>query len=135
MFVIDCSVTMAWVFDDEDDPYAASVRDRLDADVAVVPAIWPMEVGNALVVAERRARISRANALRFVEILRQLPIDVDATPTLAALDELLQVARDAGVSAYDASYLELAATHGLALASLDEGLKRAARELGVALLD
>lgn len=126
---------MAWVFDDEDDPYAASVRDRLDADVAVVPAIWPLEVGNALVVAERRARISRANALRFVEILRQLPIDVDATPTLAALDELLQVARDAGVSAYDASYLELAATHGLALASLDGGLQRAARQLGVALLD
>ena len=69
MFVLDCSVTMAWVFDDEDDAYAASVRDRLDADVALVPSIWPLEVGNALVVAERRKRVSRAEALRFLEIL------------------------------------------------------------------
>lgn len=135
MFVLDCSVTMAWVFADEDDPYAASVRDRLDGDVAVVPAVWPLEVGNALLVAERRKRVSRADAVRFVGILHQLPIDVDATPTLASLDDVLQMAREAGLSTYDAGYLELAATHGLPLATLDERLKRAARQLGVALLD
>ena len=135
MFVLDCSVTMAWVFADEDDLYAASVRDRLDADVAVVPAVWPLEVGNALLVAERRKRVSRADAARFVGILHQLPIDVDATPTLASLDDVLQMAREAGLSTYDAGYLELAATHGLPLATLDERLKRAARQLGVALLD
>jgi predicted nucleic acid-binding protein len=133
VFVLDCSVTMAWVFADEDDPYAVSVRDRLEDDVAIVPAVWPLEVGNALLVAERRRRVSRAEALRFVEILHQLPIDVDATPTLAALDDLLQIARDTELSAYDAGYLELAATHGLPLATTDKGLRRAARRLGVTL--
>jgi len=134
VLVLDCSVTMAWVFDDEDDPYAASVRDRLDADVAVVPSLWPLEVGNALVVAERRKRVSRAEALRFLGILGQLPIDVDATPTLASVDGVLQLAHETGLSVYDAAYLELSATHGLPLATLDAALRRAARKVGVKIL-
>jgi predicted nucleic acid-binding protein len=134
VFVLDCSVTMAWVFDDEDDPYAASVRDRLDADMALVPSIWPLEVGDSLVVAERRKRVSRAEALRFLGILRQLPIDVDATPTLASVDGALQIAHQTGLSVYDAAYLELSATHGLSLATLDVALARAARKVGVKIL-
>jgi predicted nucleic acid-binding protein len=134
VFVLDASVTMAWVFSDEDDPHAASVRDLLSVDVAIVPAIWPLEVGNALAVAERRGRLTRAEALRFAEILRALPIDVDVAPTLKDVEALGELAHETGVSVYDAGYLELAATHGLPLASLDERLRRAARQLGVALL-
>jgi predicted nucleic acid-binding protein len=134
VFVLDCSVAMAWIFADEDDPYAASVRDRLAADTAVVPSIWPLEVGNALVVAERHKRVSRAEALRFLELLRQLPIDVDATPTLTSVEGVLQLAHETGLSVYDAAYLELSATHGLPLATLDKGLRTATRRLGVALV-
>jgi predicted nucleic acid-binding protein len=126
---------MAWVFADEDDPYAATVRDRFGDDVACVPVIWPLEVGNALVVAERRGRLTRAEALRFSGLLRALPIDVDATPTLQDVEALSELAHETGLSVYDAGYLELAATHGLPLATLDERLKRAAQQLGVALLD
>jgi predicted nucleic acid-binding protein len=135
MFVLDCSVTVAWAFDDEDAPRAAVVRDRLGEDLAVVPAIWALEVGNALLVAERRQRISRAESARFVEILRALPIDVDATPALGTLGSLLSLARQTGVSVYDAGYLDLAAAHGLPLATLDKALERAARQIGVALLE
>lgn len=134
VFVLDCSVTMAWVFDDEDDPHAASVRDRLDTDVAVVPSIWPLEVGSALVVAERHRRVSRAEALCFLGILGQLPIDVDAPPTAASVDGVLQLAHETGLSVYDAAYLELSATRGLPLATLDAGLRRAARKMGVKIL-
>ncbi len=135
MFVLDCSVTMAWVFDDEDDPHAASVRDRLEADVALVPAIWPLEVGNTLAVAERRGRVSRAETMRFLEVLHQLPIDVDGTPTLTAVDGALPIARETGLSVYDAAYLDLAATHGLPLATLDKRLAAAASKVGVPLCD
>lgn len=134
MFVLDCSVSMAWIFDDEDDAYAASVRDRLTSEAAVVPAIWPLEVGNALLVAERRRRIKRAESLRFSQILGALPIDIDATPTLQDAEALCELARDVGLSVYDATYLELAATHGLPLATLDKSLARAAAGLGVALV-
>jgi len=135
MFVLDCSVTMAWAFDDEDAPRAAGMRDRLGEDLAVVPAIWALEVGNALLAAERRQRISRAESARFVEILRALPIDVDATPALGTLGSPLSLARQTGVSVYDAGYLDLAAARGLPLATLDKALERAARQIGVALLE
>jgi len=135
MFVLDCSVTMAWAFDDEDVPRAAAIRDRLGEDLAVVPAIWALEVGNALLVAERRERISRAESVRFVEILRALPIDVDATPALGTMSGLLSLASQTDVSVYDAGYLDLAAAHGLPLATLDKALERAARQIGVALLE
>jgi len=134
VFVLDCSVTMAWIFDDEDDPHAAAVRDRLDHGMAIVPSIWPLEVCNALVVAERRRRVSRAEAVRFLEVLRQLPIDVDAMPTLASVDGAFQLARETGLSLYDAAYLELAATHGLPLATLDAALGTAAGKVGVEIL-
>ncbi len=135
MFVLDCSVTMAWVFDDQDDPHAAAVRDRLEADVALVPAIWPLEVGNTLVVAERGGRVSRAETMHFLEVLHQLPIDVDGTPTLTMVDGALPIARETGLSVYDAAYLDLAATHGLPLATLDKRLAAAAAEVGVPLYD
>jgi predicted nucleic acid-binding protein len=135
VFVLDCSVTMAWIFDDEDDPRAAAVRDRLGGDVALAPSIWPLEVGNALLVAERRERVSRAEALRFLEVLRQLPIDVDVTEAMVALDRALQIARETGVSAYDASYLELAARFGVPLATLDRRMVAAAAQVGVALCE
>jgi predicted nucleic acid-binding protein len=135
VFVLDCSVTLAWLFDDEDDPQAAAVRDRLDADMALVPAIWPLEVANALVVAERRERVSRAEALRFLEVLRRLPIDVGAMPSLVAIEGALQIAHETGLSLYDAAYLDLAATQGLPLATLDRRLAAGAARVGVALCE
>jgi len=134
VFVLDCSVTMAWLFDDEDDPFAATVRDRLGPDMAVVPAIWPLEVGNALLTAERRKRITRAEALRFAELVRELPIDVAVSSTATLRGGGLQLAHDTGLSMYDASYLELAAEQGLPLATLDDALRRAARKVGVPLV-
>jgi predicted nucleic acid-binding protein len=135
VFVLDCSVTMAWLFDDEDDPQAAAVRDRLDADMALVPAIWPLEVANALVVAERRERVSRAEALRFLEVLRRLPIDVGAMPSLVAIEGALHIAHETGLSLHDSAYLDLAATQGLPLATLDRRLAAAAASVGVALCE
>lgn len=129
--MLDCSVTMAWLFDDADDPHAASVRDRLDAGVALVPSIWPFEVANVLVVAERRKRVTRADSLRFLEVLGQLPIEVDAMPSLVTVRGAFQFARETGLSLYAAAYLDLAAAHGVPLATLDAALVRAAGKIGV----
>ena len=129
--MLDCSVTMAWLFDDEDDPHAAGVRDRLDADVALVPSIWPLEVANALAAAERRKRVSRAEGLRFLEVLRQVPIEVAAMPSLVSVEGAFQIAHETGLSLYAASYLDLAATRGVPLATLDAALGRAAGKIGV----
>ncbi|HEY5230790.1 MAG TPA: type II toxin-antitoxin system VapC family toxin, partial [Galbitalea sp.] len=62
MFVIDTSLAMAWCFEDEATPPTEAVLDRLREDQAVVPAIWPLEIANVLLVAERRGRLTEAQA-------------------------------------------------------------------------
>jgi len=133
-FVLDCSLTMAWCFDDEATPYTDGVRDQL-ADVrAIVPMLWPLEVANATIVGERRKRLDEARTLRFFALLSGLPIIIDDETATRAWSETSHLARAYNLSAYDAAYLELAIRRGLPLASLDDKLKAAAKSAGVALV-
>ena len=72
-FVLDASVTMAWCFEDEATPETWSVLDRLASEGAIVPALWPLEVGNILTQAERRQRTTAARISQFVEQLGPCP--------------------------------------------------------------
>lgn len=133
-FVTDCSVTMCWCFEDEADAYADQILEKLVVDETIVPAIWSLEVTNALLSGERRKRLSEADTLRFLEVLRSLPIIVDDTPLGQTLDDILALGRRHNLSSYDATYLELAMRQGVPLATLDERLVKAARASGVALI-
>lgn len=129
-FALDCSMTMAWCFEDEATPYSESVLEALADGEAFVPPIWSLEVANVLVVAERKKRLLPAQSLRFVELLQSLPIVLDAE--VRPLGEVLGLAREQRLSSYDASYLDLAVRAGLPLASLDQPLLEAASRFGVA---
>ena len=133
-FVLDPSVVMAWCFEDEADGYADSVLDLLVDSEAIVPSIWPLEVANVLLVAERRKRLTEAASLQFVNMLRELPITVDQESSERAFSEVFFVGRQQGLSAYDASYLELAMREGTALATRDKKLRKASVKCGVKLL-
>ena len=132
-FVLDCSVTMAWCFDDEADPRAQSALAALDTQEAIVPSHWPLEVANVLVGAERRQRITEANVARFLEIVGRLHITIDDQTARKACGDILALARTHGLTAYDAAYLELALRTGCSLVSLDAAMNRAATTLGIAL--
>lgn len=134
-FVVDASVTLTWCFEDEVRPYSENVLDLFLGSSALVPSIWPLEIANALVVGERRGRLTEAQAARFVQLLGELPIDVEELDLDTALGPILATARAHGLSSYDAAYLELAARQGLPLASLDDGLIRAAAAAGVRLVE
>ena len=82
--VIDASVTMAWCFDDEATPLTDGLLDRLRDQEAFVPALWQLEVANVLLIAERRGRITEAQATRFLDLLMQLPIRIDQSLTNVA---------------------------------------------------
>ncbi|MGH9464930.1 MAG: type II toxin-antitoxin system VapC family toxin [Thermoanaerobaculia bacterium] len=124
-FVLDCSVTMAWCFEDEADRYSDGVLASLSDAAAVVPGLWPLEVANVLMVSERRGRVTREDGQRFLEHLASLPITVD--PVAPAAGEILAVARAHRLSAYDAAYLHLAVRTDLPLATRDRTLRAAAR--------
>lgn len=129
-FVLDAAVSLAWCFEDEETPYASSVFDRLRTDRALVPTIWPVEVANTLLVGERRGRLTLATSTRFVRTLSGLSITVDDRTSSAAFGSILSLSRDLGLSAYDASYLELVAREGLPLATQDSRLRGAADRAG-----
>jgi predicted nucleic acid-binding protein len=129
--VLDCCLTMAWYFEDEATAYTNAVRDSLTAESAVVPALWPLEVANTLVMGERRNRSTEAKAAKWLRILGALPIAIDTETPFHALDMILTMARQHQLTAYDAAYLELAFRRHLPLATLDGKLGKAAQALGV----
>ena len=134
-FVVDASVTLTWCFEDEVRPYSENVLDLFLGSSALVPSIWPLEIVNALVVGERRGRLTEAQTARFVQLLGELPIDVEELDLATAFGPVLATARAHGLSSYDAAYLELAARRGLPLASLDDRLVRAASAAGVRMVE
>lgn len=129
--VLDCSVAMAWCFEDECDRYADGVLEALASAEALVPSIWSFEVANVLLVAERRKRIREADSARFLELLKGLPIVVEESTSERVLGAVLACARQWGLSSYDAAYLELAMRTGAPLATRDTGLRGACRKSGV----
>ena len=99
-----------------------------------MPGIWPLEVANVLVVAERAGRLERSDSVRFVELLRSLPILVEQEPADRVLAEVMDLARETNLSSYDASYLDLAMRAGAPLATQDKSLRHAAKHCGIALV-
>lgn len=133
-FVLDASVALSWAFEDERDTYSLSILERLLTSEAVTSSIWPLEVANALISAERRKRISSSSATRFGSYLLALPIVVEPGERRASLHDVRRLAHDQTLSSYDASYLEVALRRGIPLATGDMALSRAAESAGVTLL-
>jgi predicted nucleic acid-binding protein len=133
-FVLDASIALAWCFADEATPATDALLDRLADEEAAAPALWRLEVANALSMAERRGRLSVAGLTRSASLLQRLAVAIDPEGSDRAFRELLDLARSERLTVYDAAYLELALRLGLPLASKDARLRTAAAGLGPALL-
>lgn len=135
VFVIDNSIVMSWCFADDESTYADMVLTGMESFEAIVPAIWPLEVSNVLLVAERRKLLSEADSVRFLELLHNLPITVIQEPPERMCREIVALARVHKLSTYDASYLDLAMRKGLPVATLDTALQEGAKKCKVHLFD
>lgn len=131
-FVLDASVSLAWCFEDEGGEYALAVLDALRISEAAAASLWPLEVTNGLLTAERRKRLEPGEAARFTRLLLALPIAIDPVARSRAFEATRALARTHMLSSYDAAYLELAVRLGVPLATLDEKLLAAAATEGVA---
>jgi predicted nucleic acid-binding protein len=134
-FVLDASVTLGWLFPDDQDMYPERILQRLEDEPALVSQVWPLEIANGLLVAGRRGRISSADASLVRARLKDLPIRTDSPSLDAALGPVATLARTHNLTAYDASYLELAMREGVPLATIDERLRTAALASGVPLAE
>lgn len=127
--VLDCSIALAWFFPDEKTAFTEAALDLVALEECWVPAVWRLEFPNALLVAERRKRLRRAERHQILEEASRLRLRVDASvPELRAISEL---AERHDLCTYDAAYLELAARQGAALVTLDRELAAAAAAASV----
>ncbi|HYM76615.1 MAG TPA: type II toxin-antitoxin system VapC family toxin [Candidatus Dormibacteraeota bacterium] len=134
-FVLDASMTLAWCFTDESTAFTEAVLDLFrNGTDAIAPAIWPFEVANALLMGERRKRVTSAQVAAILKRVSDLPVSIDPTRRDYVFGSILLLARREQLTVYDASYIELALREGLPLATLDDQLRHAARTTGVSLL-
>ena len=134
-FVLDASVALSWLLEDAGtgQAYAVGVFDALKrpAAAAHVPATWGLELTNVIAKSEARGILLENRTLAFLAALAAAPILCDPETYTRTWAETLQLARRYGLSAYDASYLELALRLKLPLATLDANLLKAAQKTGV----
>lgn len=133
--VVDASVTLAWGIPDEASDYAETVLVALEGRTLLVPTLWSLEITNAIVIAERRKRLKPQDIRRFVELLGGFRIVEHSSSFEETITHILPLARAHDLSAYDATYLELAHRQHAPLATLDTRLRKAARSASVDLFD
>jgi predicted nucleic acid-binding protein len=134
-FVLDCSVAVAWCFEDEATTELDALLDRVQRHGAVVPLLWMAEASNVLLMAQRRGRIDRETMQESLALLDMLPIETDDTSNGSVWrSSVVTLADVEALTFYDAIYLELAIRRGLPLASSDAALRRAARRRGIVVL-
>lgn len=134
-FVLDASIVLAWCFPDENSALAEGIAERFkQGDSAIATSFWPHEVLNALLVGEKRGRISKDLVQSFLMDLAMLPVALQQTPAETVFQRIEPLAREYALTAYDAAYLDLCLGIGLPLATLDEDLSRACRSAGAGLV-
>jgi predicted nucleic acid-binding protein len=127
--VIDASILAAWLLDEKSDPRVESAFETVARIETHAPSLLYYELRNALLVSERRNRITEAMSAAFLRNLALLPIRLDSAGDDTSL---MALARKRKLTVYDAAYLALAKREGLPLATLDRALEKAAVAEGVA---
>ena len=134
VFIADASVAIGWVHPAQATSETAAMLDAIEAGAVLeVPALWPLEVANALTVLVRRRKLTEEDRQTGLGWLRGLPIRMDHEMASLAFSKLSELASTYRLSVYDAAYLELAERRTLALACTDGPLRKAAKQRGVRL--
>ena len=129
--VLDASMTLAWLFEDEQTDQVLATINHVYMGVASVPPLWRYEVANGLQMAIRRQRITPDYRTRCLDKIDELPITIDPDGVSEIWSTTIKLADLYRLTVYDAAYLELAQRRRLPLATLDAALSKAARESGV----
>jgi len=131
-FVADASVAVGWVHPAQATPETAATLDAIaEGAILEVPALWPLEVANALTVLVRRRKLTQDERQTAFGWLRVLPLRVDHEMSSLAFSRFSELATAHHLSVYDAAYLELAQRRKLVLSSNDGRLRKAATQCGV----
>ena len=127
-FILDCSVAVAWCFEDETSAYTDSVLASFNKANAIVPKLWHIEVANVLLMAQKRGRINDNGIFHFLSLLEKLPIMDDKTDR--TIIDLVMLSQKYQLTSYDGCYLNLCLQYNLPLATMDKKLISALQSAG-----
>ena len=129
--MIDNSVVLSWIFEDEHSKESQDTLNELIKNYAYVPSLWPFELANALYVAEKKGRIKEADAMIFIKNLKNLPVFIETNNFDNITKDILSLSREHHITVYDASYIELALRKNLTLISFDKELIAVCKKIGL----
>jgi predicted nucleic acid-binding protein len=132
--VLDASMTIAAIFEDEGNSRAQEVMRQVGREGAFAPSLWRLETANVLRNSVRRGRCDVAFVDRALQILAELPVMIDLETDAHAWSATIEISRAEDLTVYDAAYLELAIRLNATLASCDADLIAAARRRGLDVL-
>jgi predicted nucleic acid-binding protein len=134
LIVADASLMTAWLLNETDVVVGEDVYNLLAEDTLLVPAHWPVEIGNALGVNLRRGRITPQLLFAIAERLKKFVIAIKPPVLPSEIAALVSFATDHRLTACDACYVQLAAQNRAALATLDGDMRAAAESLNIDVL-
>ena len=133
-FVLDASTALGWMLDRPVPANASQTRKLIIAGATpIVPALWIQEVSNAIVMAERRRRLTAGQVTTLTADLEDFLEVVEFDPKRVRASVLIETAQRTHLTVYDATYLELASRRRVPLATLDDRLREAPRRHGLEL--
>jgi predicted nucleic acid-binding protein len=134
-FVIDASVAIAWVHPAQATAITHELLGSVEAGAVVeAPALWTLEVANALLVLVRRGKLKDSERTIALNSLSRLSIKLDFEMATHAFTLVSNLAAEHSLSVYDATYLELCLRKHLPLGCNDGPLREAAEKAGVKIL-
>jgi predicted nucleic acid-binding protein len=133
--VLDGSMTIGFLMEDERFSGAIKVLEAIEKGTPTyVPSLWWHETANALLMSERRKRSTQAGTINSLHVIRDLPVRPDEESEAVTAANAVRLAREFGLTVYDAAYLELAIRKNCLLATADKRLAKAARDAGITLV-
>jgi len=135
-FVLDASVTLAWLIDRSMPAYAARIKQLLlSGDRAVVPSLWRLEIANGFLVAERRGMLTPSDTVQLLQAFESgVARSIEESQQALPMGRIMATARQFRLTACDAQYLDTAGAQQLPLATLDRRLEQAASQAGIQVL-
>ena len=134
MIVLDASVMIAWLLGEASFAQRTELDTRLRDELAVVPSHWPVEISNVLRTHVKSSRLAVSDFHQIIDRIDSVAIQVEPAIDLYEIGPLALFAATNELTTYDAAYVQLAAHHGLKLATLDRAMRDAAMRLNIPLI-
>jgi len=121
LIVLHASAALALLFAENE---GTEIEEILNDTISIngqifVPGLFWFELGSALLMAERKNRIDRQSNITAVASFARLPIVTHQESDYTIRNRIMDLARETGLTYYDASYLELAVRYEAPLKSFD----------------